>query len=461
MLWVVAYLSSVGGAALTVLALTIIRNDQRHSVGRLGWLGLVLLSPPVGLALLLWLGGRKISAEHRRRRLVEPPRCPTLDRTALPPAGRLLAERGLALPIEQNRVELLTDVQRLHRRLFEFLESAEKTIYVQTFIMGHRAMARDLVDLLCRKARAGVQVRLLCDGFGSFLTPDDLLDQVREAGGRAERFKPISRLSRLAYFSFRNHRKLTVVDGRRAILGGANLVEDEISATPNDEAWIDLSLAVEGPATAHLQAVFGSDWNFVTEEHLPPAEVQRCDAAEGERLTTMTVMPIGPDGPDEIMEDFWQFAIQRADRRIWISTPYFVPPPAAMRSLELACRRGLDVQILVPQVSDLPPVDFARYDYFHDLRALGAKVLRHPDRMVHAKVGIIDDSIALVGSANFDIRSFYLNYELSVAIHDRQSVQRIAEWYQGVAAECKSEAEPHSAWRSMVATGARMFASEL
>jgi cardiolipin synthase len=461
MLWIVAYISSVVGAFLTILAMTIIRNEQRHSVGRIGWLGLILLSPPIGLILFLFLGGRKISAEHEQRELVDMPTLPGAEKNPRDGFEHLSLKRGLCPPTTGNRLRLLSHPAEVRDAFMELIDSAEKAIYIMTFIMDEKDSSDAIVDRLCEKARNGVQVRLLVDGFGSFLLPEEHLQRVRDAGGRAHRFKAMSQLTRLAYLNFRNHRKLAVVDGERAILGGANIVEDEMTTESNGDTWVDLSVWIEGPAATQLQAVFCSDWNFETDENLPPSELEESDAADPDEGSRLTVMPIGPDGPEEILDDFWQFAIHQAKHRIWICTPYFVPPPMAMRSLELACRRGIDVQILVPQASDLRPVDYARFDYFKDLIEVGCKVYRYPDRMVHAKVGIIDDLVALVGSANFDVRSFFLNYELSVLIHDKETISRVSTWYEELSQGCESGVTDRSTFRSAMATAVRLFADEL
>lgn len=461
MIWIVAYVSSVVGALLTVLAITIIRNDQRHSLGRIGWLGLILLSPPVGLILFLWFGGRRISAEHESRTLVEMPSQPGHCDPPRDVFEDLMLRRGLRPPTSENCVRLLQDVAAVRQAYLELIDSAQQAIYVTTFILDDREAADLIVDRLCQRAREGVQVRLMCDGFGSFLVSEKQLDKIREAGGRAIRFKRMSHWSRLAYLNFRNHRKLAVADGKRAILGGGNLVQEQIAAATDAKTWIDLSLWIEGPAAVQLQSVFCSDWNFETEEELPPAKLEHYDSATTDQASRLTVMPIGPDGPDVILDDFWQYAIHQAQQRIWIATPYFVPPPLAMRSLELACRRGIDVRILVPQDSDLWPVDYARFDYFDDLQELGATLLRYPDKMMHAKVGIIDDRVALVGSANFDLRSFFLNYELSVVIHDQATIAKLARWYETTAAPCRHGLTDRSTIRAVLATTVRMFASEL
>lgn len=461
MIWIVAYLSSVVGAFLTILVMTIIRTDERHSVGRIGWLGLTLLSPPVGLILFLWLGGRKISEEHRQRDQVDMPASPASTDEPDDAYERLFVRRKLSQPTTGNQVELLSHPPDVCDAFTRLIENAKEAIYVTTFTLDEKETSDRIVDLLCEKARQGVQVRVLCDGFGSFFLSDARLQQLREAGGRAEKFKPMSKFSKLAYLNFRNHRKLAVADGERAILGGANIVQKEMTRQPDDDTWVDLSLWIDGPAAAQLQAVFCSDWNFITDESLPPAKLKEKDTTDEDAPSRLTVMPIGPDGPTEILDDFWQFAIHNAKERIWVCTPYFVPPPQAMRSLELACRRGLDVQIVVPENSDLPPVDFARYDYFKDLIELGAKVRRYPDSMVHAKIGIVDDQVALVGSANFDVRSFFLNYELCVAVHDRETIHRIEDWYVDLAAKCDTGLTSDSWFRATMATCVRLFASEL
>ncbi|TWU66605.1 MULTISPECIES: phospholipase D-like domain-containing protein [Crateriforma] len=461
MIWIVAYLSSVLGALLTLVAMTIIRNDTRHNVGRLGWMGLILLTPPIGLLLFLWLGGRKISAEHASRRLVDLPK----DDEEVPDHGdgfeSLLQSRGLRPPTIGNEFEILTEVHKVYDAYLDMIDQAQEAIYVMTFIMDERESSEEIVERLCRKARDGVQVRLLCDGFGSFQMSDDQLEAIREAGGKARRFKPLSKLSRLAYLNYRNHRKLMVVDGKMAILGGANLVQEEIAEDPPKDAWVDLSVRIEGPAAAQLQAVFCSDWNFVTDETLPPSKIETPAEGADCESSRLTVVPIGPDGPEEILEDFWQYSIHQAEHRVWICTPYLVPSPSAMRSLELACRRGLDVRLLVPSRSDLWPVDYARYDYMKDLIEVGAKLYRYTDGMVHAKVGLVDDEVALVGSANFDIRSFFLNYELSVAVHDRETIEKLKAWYENLLEKSECGVIDDSLFRRMMSVLVRLFASEL
>lgn len=467
MIWIIAYCSSVAGAFLTIVAMTVMRADERHNLGKIGWLALTLLSPPVGLLLFLWLGGHRISTEHRRRKPISIAPSESDDVPPEEDSDRyraFLRDYGVCAATGGNQVRLLSEVREVRDEFLALIRSAKQSIFVMTFILDNKDSANEIVDALCQRAREGVEVRLLCDGFGSFWLSEKQLQRVRDAGGKARRFKPFSQWSRLAYFSFRNHRKLMVVDGRTAILGGANIVQDEMARRRDDESWVDLSLRIDGPAAGQMQAVFQSDWGFVTGETLPkqspPRDVGR-DEVCSKALSELTLLPIGPDGIDEVLNDFWQYAIHHAKERIWICTPYFVPPPLAMYSLEIACRRGIDVRVLVPDQSDLRAVDYARIDFFEELQSKGATILRYPDRMVHAKIGIVDQDVAVVGSANFDVRSFFLNYELSVAVHDAETIGRVTHWLEQLAADCQRGPEPKTWTRSVLGTMTRIFASEL
>ncbi|GAA5510216.1 phospholipase D-like domain-containing protein [Novipirellula caenicola] len=537
MVYVGWYVGSVIGALLMLVAMTAMRHDERKHVGRFGWIVVILLCPPVGFLLYLTLAGRKISAEHELRGIVKMPPCPSVevpDRCGLSNIG---IRRGLAPSTPGNCVKLLAKPEEMYQYLFELIDSATESLYVLSFIMADDDLGHKIVDKLAAKARQGVDVKLLVDGVGSFLMPDEMLDTVRDAGGEAMTFKPVSRLSRFAYLNFRNHRKLVIADGKRAYVGGANLVQYEITEQPDEDTWVDLCVALTGPAACQVEAVFRSDWRFVNRDHsLDEADLQKeipccgvfkpkscdskqtessngkssdgkasnretsdgksgdsdsehcksgdCESAKGESehrenskandghaehgghdghdgASRVQVIPIGPDGPGEVMEDLLITAIQRATKRVWIVTPYFVPSSIAMRSLEMACRREIDVRIMFPNESDMMPADYARFEYSRDLHEAGARVLRYRDGVVHTKAVLVDDEVAFIGSANFDMRSFFLNYEVMLAIHDPRILHELGDWYTAMEAQCDDRQEPDSLRRRFFSTAARIFGSEL
>ncbi|MCO8123152.1 phospholipase D-like domain-containing protein [Stieleria sp. TO1_6] len=469
MFYLYLYLAMLVGALTTLIAMTAMRQSERHSVGKFGWLLLILLSPPIGLVLFLFLGGRKISAEHENREIVQLPTHASIAGGESHPLAEIAVTRGLVAPSDHNRLRVLLDPESMWKALFEVVESAERRIYVHSFILIDDRVGQRLIDVLCAKAKSGVEVRLMIDGFGSFTFPNGLLESLEQAGGYCTRFKPLSRIAKFAYLNYRNHRKLMVVDGQQAILGGANFVEYEMTPTPDNETWVDFLLQVDGQAAQQIEAVFLSDWDFATEqESRPPlsklttsvSEAQGNELASEDR-TMMQVIPVGPDGPDEILDDLWLAAINRANDRIWIVTPYFVPPPTAMRSLEIAARRGVDVRVIVPESSDMPPADVARGDYLHDLTESGGKALCYPDRMVHSKMLLVDDQVAYIGSANFDMRSFFLNYELVLAVFDQTKIDELATWYDKLSDQCIDDPVEKNWRRRLLGITARVFAEEM
>ncbi|QEG40941.1 phospholipase D-like domain-containing protein [Roseimaritima ulvae] len=462
MLYLYVYLSMLVGAISTLIAMTAMRRGETHNVGKFGWMLLILLTPPIGLVFFLWLGGRKISAEHQRRDLVRLPHCDPESRVdstlaqigvqlGLPPASRI------------NKVELLISPEQIYRDLFELVGSATRRLFIHTFILVDDHLSKKLIDQLCQKADNGVDVRLMIDGFASATFPDEPLQRLRAAGAKTTRFKPLANLSRFAYLNFRNHRKIAVADGTRALLGGANLVEYEVTNEPDDDTWIDLSLRIEGTVAAQIEAVFLSDWMFTegetqTERDASEDVEPSCDVDD---QVAVQLIPVGPDGPPEILDDLWLTAISRASERVWIVTPYFVPPPVAQQMLMMAIRRGVDVRIIVPDVSDMKPADYARFDYFRELVDAGATLLRHPHRVVHAKGLLVDNEVAYVGSANFDFRSFFLNYELVVGIFSPDKIDEVAAWYEQLQQQCEAGIRGDTWRKRAMGTLFRMVAAEL
>ncbi|TWT95080.1 phospholipase D-like domain-containing protein [Neorhodopirellula pilleata] len=393
MIYLVAYLSMLIGAISTVIAITAMRRREKHNIGKFGWLVLVLLTPPVGLILFALFGGRKISAEHKRRQTVQVPAGlgnskGNEKRHRQPDGGdgEIAVKRGIRAPSTNNTLRFVTTPETMYRSLIDVIKSAQERLFVQSFIF---------VD----------------DSLG--------------------------RLSRFAYSNFRNHRTLVVADGNRAMLGGANFVEYEMTETPAPETWVDYLLEVRGDAARQAEGMFLSDWDFVTDEGLEASdtEIPRIDPDDPHHAK-LQLLPVGADGPDELLDDVWLTAINRARERVWIATPYFVPPPMAMRSLAMAVRRGVDVRVLYPDESDLAPADFARFDYVRDLHHLGGRMFRLPEKMIHAKLLLVDDREAYVGSANFDMRSFFLNYEMVLGVFTQPRIDELADWFEDLSGKC-------------------------
>ncbi|WP_404308445.1 phospholipase D-like domain-containing protein [Neorhodopirellula lusitana] len=462
------YVSMLVGALCTVVALTAMERREKHNIGKFGWLILLLVTPPIGLVLFLIFGGKKMSAEHANRQTVVLPKPDEADAEVESSLARIATIRGLPKPSRNNRLRMVVSPQSMHESFFELIESAKERLLIHTFILIDDQVGNQLIERLCEKARSGVETRLMVDGFGSFLFSNELLKRVDAAGGHTTRFKPITQFSRFAYLNFRNHRKYAIADGDRAFVGGANFVEYEMTLEPKDKTWVDYGMRIDGTAARQLEAVFLSDWSFTTgvdvvqtQRSIPDVDVVNDLAVHASDQTTLQVIPVGPDGPPEVLDDLWMTAINRAQERVWIITPYFIPPPMAVRSLAMAVRRGVDVRVIYPDDSDMTPADLARHDYVTDLHDLGAKLLRFPDKMVHAKMLLVDQEVVYSGSANFDMRSFFLNYEVVIAIFSQAKIDQLAKWFVELESLCIRGPKPDTWPRKILGVMTRIFDEEL
>lgn len=452
----------ITGSLCTLIALTAMRRREKHNVGKAGWLCLILLTPPIGLILFLIFGGKKVSAEHDQRDVVALPRSGQRVDHKKTDRGQIAVKRGLPPPSENNQLEIHSTADAMYEALMDTIDSAKECLLLHSFILIDDSVGNEIVRRLCEKAADGVQVRLMVDGFGSFKFPDSLLKRIDRAGGKAVRFKPLLGLSRFAYSNYRNHRKVLVADGKRAVIGGANFVQYEVTDKPDDQTWIDCLFSVTGDAARQAEAIFLSDWKFATDEEIAASTEDLEGIADlDDNQASLQVIPVGADGPTEILDDVWLTAINRATERIWICTPYFVPPPMAMRSLAMAIRRGLDVRILYPDSSDMIPADYARHDHLQDLHQLGAKLLRIPNKMMHMKLLLIDSHVAYIGSANFDMRSFFLNYELVLGVFNDKKVNEFARWFQDLSGQCIDGPKPDTATKKTLGLLTRVLGEEL
>jgi len=442
-MWILDHLLTVVGFALCVFLIARILGSQRAPGTTLAWLLAILLIPYVGVPLYLLFGGRKLRRMVRHKGLLYEPSGSTsgkgqpaegvgqqawsgiADGPIARPTERVLAQMGIPPARDRNRIELLGDGTAAYVALMELIEQATESIHLMTFILGRDDVGRAVIDALARKARQGVRVRLLLDSLGCLKTRGKFVQPLREAGGEVGVFMPILPLRRKWSANLRNHRKLVVVDGRTAIAGGMNLAHEYMGPTPDPNRWIDTGVAVDGPAVADLDAVFARDWEFATNRAIDVAG----PVAPAAENAPVQVAASGPDAPEDVFDDALMVAIMSAGQRIWIVTPYFVPDDALMKTLILQARLGRDVRLLVPARSNHRVADLARGRYLRQLTAAGATV-HLCRRMVHAKLMVFDDQVAVIGSANVDLRSLYLNFEIALLLYGAEEVAEATHWIE-------------------------------
>lgn len=340
-----------------------------------------------------------------------------------------MAERLTGLPATVgNVVELLAEDQQAFSRMEEAIKGAQRFIWAEYYIIKNDVTGRRFLGLLANKARQGVSVRLLYDAVGSLGLDSKRLTAIRASGGRAEAFLPLNPLRRRWSVHLRNHRKFVVVDGDIGFTGGMNVGDEYSGRARRRGEWHfrDYHLALRGPAVGDLALEFCEDWAFATEEVL---EVPAAPAPLPGAKSVVSVVPSGPDQETNASNMIYFAGIAAARQRIYLTTPYFVPDEPTIQALVSAALRGVDVRILLPapEKNDAWLVAFAARTYFAELLRGGVRIFEYLPSTLHAKSIVVDAAWGIVGSANIDLRSFRLNFELSALVADPAFAQVLEE----------------------------------
>lgn len=346
----------------------------------------------------------------------------------------------------------LTTGEQAYARIMESISGAKRRLDIATFILGRDPVAEKLLEALVAKASSGIKVRLLLDGFGCFRVRRRWLRRLREAGGEVSFFMPLLHLPFRGYTNLRNHRKILVVDGEKAVVGGMNLSDDYIGPEPRAGRWRDLSLFVEGPVVELIQGIFRSDWDFAADKVAAPMEPVDvlAEAVSSGRPGRVQLVASGPDVAGDILYDAFLTEVFSADERIWITTPYFVPDDALAKGLELAAKRGVDVRICLPRISNHRLADFARGRALRQIASAGGKIFLFGETMLHAKSVLIDSRCAIVSSANIDMRSLFLNYEIALFLYSKGEVDELVRWSSDLMEHSEQGLEPAGLGRELV-----------
>ena len=434
-IWIVYQLLTYLGFFLALVFLAHILKPQRSPTSTMAWLLVILLLPYVGVPLFLMFGGRKLRRMARRKeqvyRRLERPALDLSERAI----ERVLLSQGVHPATAGNRVELVCDGVSAYEHLVRLIDAAERSIHINTYILGRDPVGAALVARLAQRASEGIAVRLLLDDVGSWRVGRHFTAPLVEAGAEVAHFMPVVHIPFRGRTTLRNHSKLVVVDDAHALTGGMNLAEDYLGPTPDPTRFRDLSLVNSGPVVADLAELFRSDWKFATGEDVP-LDKPRPPATDPAAGCVAQVVASGPDVAGDPLYESLVTAIFAAKTRIWVVTPYFVPDEVLSRALELAIRRGVHVRLVIPAHSNHLMADLARASYVRQVHDAGGLILRYRPGMVHAKAVIVDDDLAVIGSANMDMRSLFLNYEVALFLYSKSEVEGAAVWAEALMAEC-------------------------
>ena len=341
-----------------------------------------------------------------------PYRIPKVD---IQPAGRA-AEKLADMPfLKANHVALLIDGEATFDSIIEGIDEAKEYILFQFFIVHDDELGRRVETHMIEKARQGVPVYFLYDEIGSHDLPAAYKAEMQAAGINAFAFNTRKGKGNRFQINFRNHRKVVVADGRVAWIGGHNVGDEYQGKKPKFGHWRDTHVRIEGPVVLEAQLSFVEDWYWATGAS---PDLNWTPTPSTGRDQRVLIVPSGPADELETATLMFLHAILSAKERIWISSPYFVPDDSIVNALQLAGLRGVDVRILIPDKPDRLLVYLAAYSYFEEAGRTGVRFFRYTDGFLHEKAMLIDDQVATVGTANFDNRSFRLNFEITAIVAD-------------------------------------------
>jgi len=499
-------LLSVGQVTWVVLIATFILLERRSPTATLAWITIVAALPLVGVAVYLLVGPRHLRRKKLRLRLAR-------DRIGelmqewkqarakwLSLEGQLMragAQLGHLPPEDVREVRLFVDGDDCYDALVATIAGARHHVHLEYYIFRDDPTGLRIVEALEERARAGIEVRLLVDAVAEGLGHASVR-RMRDAGVDVRFFNRV-RLFRLWWriLNFRTHRKIAVIDGSVGFTGGMNITDDHSVRAKGKAAWRDTHVRMVGPAVHGLQATFMQNWVFATGDDLgcdrrerfasffPPTpageelgEVMTVGHHDGSVATpsgskgSIPVAPLqiaqilasGPDDDVYAIEAFYFAAITSAHERLWLTTPYFVPGEAILAAIASAAHRGVDVRLLVPHRTDSIWVDAASRTFHDQLLAAGAQIYLYESPMLHAKTAIVDNALAIVGTANLDNRSFRLNFEVVAAFYGGPCVADLACAFELDLAHAKRQElrEAKSPFvQRLLASAARLLAPQL
>ena len=412
--------------------------QRRDPPAAIAWVVALALLPYVAIPLYLMFGSRKL-----RMRDAPLPALPLVETAADEAeaaslwARRLGRSMGLAPATSYEALRVHRDGGQARSAVLEMITGARHTLDICTFILARDGLGDEIAAALRARAEQGVKVRLMIDGIGAWLGGKLDIVALRRSGVQVVKFVPPFRSILRGRANLRNHRKMVVADAERFWCGGRNFAAEYFEGDPGlsgggslrNHAWHDLSFDLCGDLVVHACELFEKDWAYATRTplaaHCPAPHV----IVAGE-MPLAQLVPSGPEQVDDTVQALLLSGCFMARRRILAVTPYFIPDATLLMALTLAARRGVLIDIIVPRRSNHRLADVARHRPLRDLAAAGARVWFEP-WMQHAKAVVIDDQLALAGSANLDLRSLFLNYELMVAFYEPADVRRFAEWIEG------------------------------
>lgn len=418
-----------------VFAFTVIFMEKKNPGSAWAWLMVLLFLPGVGFILYLFIGQNlhrtkmfKLKAdedaiskalikeqdEQLKKNLLHFNDSVLQNYQAM---MRMLLINDTAYITQDNAIEMITDGNEKFYNLLEDMDHAKEHIHMTYYIIKNDDLSRKIIHKLTEKAREGVQVKLIYDALGGRTLTKKFFKDLIAAGGEVVAFFPSTLKLINPRINFRNHRKIAVIDGKIGYVGGFNIGEEYISKSKKFGYWRDTHTRIMGSAVYSLQIRFLLDWRYCSKKDILildsyfPLAISQGDA-------NIQIVSSGPDSEHEQIKYGYLAMIHAAKKSICIQSPYFIPDDSVLEALKIACLSGLDVKIMVPSFPDHPFVFWANRSYIWELLEVGATAYAYTRGFLHAKTIVVDEQVCSVGTANWDVRSFKLNFEVNAFIYD-------------------------------------------
>jgi len=339
----------------------------------------------------------------------------------------LLLNNSKALLTGYNKVKILNDGEETFSSIYKALKKAKDHIHLEYYIIEDGLLASELLEILIHKAKEGVEVRVIYDDVGSWKLSKEYVNALRDAGVKAHAFLPVRFPILTSRVNYRNHRKIIVIDGKVAFVGGLNFADRYLNGIPEIGHWRDTHLKVSGEAASSLQIVFLFDWYFVRQEVLLDSKYLPYKKAKEKCLLQITASGADSDWAS-IMQAYFS-AITSAKSNVYISSPYFMPNSSILMALKTSAMSGVDVRILIPEKSDSYMTYWGTLSYIDELLEAGVRFYFYQGGFNHSKIMMVDGIMATVGTANMDVRSFEQNFEVNALIYDEKTTMELRERY--------------------------------
>lgn len=432
------------GLSLTVFFIGIvIFLENRHPTKTVTWLMLLALFPIVGFIFYIAFGqSYRKKRLFRKRAYLEELSFEATSATRVIEHENLermgehqqstirLAQRLGQYPVSfGTETRVLTNGETTFHEIKEAIKHAKHHIHFEYYILRHDALGNEIKDLLIEKVQSGVKVRILYDSVGSWKLSKRYIQALKRAGAEIVEFFPV----KLPFFNhkinFRNHRKIVVIDGEIGFTGGLNIGDEYLGKNRSFGNWRDTHLCIKGEAVRSLQAIFLQDWYYMTGDFISDPTYFKAEPIYNEENGAVQMVASSPDDEWEVIKNLFFSMIVSAKRSIWIASPYIIPDEDILSALKVAALGGIDVKILVPNRPDKRTVFYASHSYFPELLEAGVKIYEYQSGFMHSKVIIVDHELASIGTANMDMRSFHLNFEVNAFLYRAEStIQLVADY---------------------------------